>query len=133
MRNGTNGTIRSPLNSSAPEINTKCRWTITVPSGHRIKLNFSVFHLGKTAGQDTCDGVDYVDVRDSYNENDPPYGKFCGNVKPSPIYSVGPRIVVTFVSDEKGFSRGFSATYEAISGGRLNLNLAVEIVFHLVR
>ena len=131
MRSGTNGTIQSPLNPLSHNIDTKCRWTITVPSGHRIKLNFSAFDLGEIAGQDTCDGVDYVDVRDSYNDNDPPYGKFCGNKKPSTIYSVGPRIVVTFVSDGKKRLRGFSAKFEAISGGRLNLDISLRIAFYL--
>lgn len=131
MRSGTNGTIQSPLNPLSHNIDTKCRWTITVPSGHRIKLNFSVFQLGEIAGQDTCDGVDYVDVRDSYDDNDPPYGKFCGNKKPSTIYSVGPRIVVTFVSDGKKPLRRFSAKFEAISGGRLNLDISLGIAFYL--
>ena len=115
---GTSGTIQSPFFPSSYDINMKCRWTITVPSGHRIKLNFGEFHLGETGAQENCDEVDYVDVRDSYSENDPAYGKFCGNVRPAPIYSVGPRIVVTFVSDEERVFRGFSARFEAISGGK---------------
>jgi len=94
----------------------KCRWTITVPSGHRIKFTFEAFHLG-SKGLDNCEKVDHVKVRDSYNENDPAYGTFCGNVAPAPIYSVGPKMEVTFVSDEERVFQGFSARFDAISGG----------------
>ena len=95
----------------------KCRWTITVPSGHRIKFTFEAFHLG-SKGLDNCEKVDHVKVRDSYNENDPAYGTFCGNVAPAPIYSVGPKMEVTFVSDEERVFQGFSARFDAISGGK---------------
>jgi len=101
--------------------NIKCRWTITVPSGHRIRLSFQHFYLGSGALQN-CEKVNHVEVRDSYNKNDPAYGTFCGNVTPSPIYSVGPKMVVTFMLYGKR-SRvfyGFSATYDAVSGGRLS-------------
>lgn len=114
---GTNGTINSPL---FPSLYMKCRWKITVPSGHRIKLSFSVFHLGATGAQKDCEKVDHVMVRDGYNENDPAYGTFCGNVAPSPIFSVGPKIEITFVSDQERVFQGFSARFESISGGELS-------------
>ncbi|XP_078352602.1 dorsal-ventral patterning tolloid-like protein 1 [Oculina patagonica] len=113
---GSSGTIYSPLFPTPYHVNMKCRWTITVPSGHRIKLSFRAFHLGEHEAED-CDKVDHVKVRDSYNENDPGYGTFCGNVAPSSIYSVGPKIEVTFVSDEERVFQGFSARFESISGG----------------
>lgn len=90
-----------------------------MPSGHRIKLSFGVFRLGAPGAQEDCDKVDHVKVRDSYNENDPGYGTFCGNVAPSTIYSVGPKIEVTFVSDEERVFQGFSARFESISGGKI--------------
>jgi len=71
-----------------------------VPSGHRIKLSFSVFHLGAIEAQADCEKVDHIKVRDGNNVNDPNFGTFCGNVAPSPIYSVGPKIEITFVSNE---------------------------------
>lgn len=117
---GSSGIIESPFFLLSYNINIKCRWTITVPSGHRIKLSFNAFHLGAAGAQVNCDKVDHVEVRDSYNENDPAYGTFCGNVTPSPIHTVGPKIIVTFVWDERRVFHGFSARYESISGGRFN-------------
>ncbi len=100
-----------------------------MPSGHRIKLSFRAFHLGEHEAED-CDKVDHVKVRDSYNENDPGYGTFCGNVAPSSIYSVGPKIEVTFVSDEERVFQGFSARFESISGGKLGS--LVETILSLI-
>ena len=114
---GSSGRLLSPLFPLSYHINMKCRWTITVPSGHRIKFTFEAFHLG-SKGLDNCEKVDHVEVRDSYNENDPAYGTFCGNVAPAPIYSVGPKMEVTFVSDEERVFQGFSARFDTISGGK---------------
>jgi len=111
---GTSGTINSPL---LPTHNLECRWSITVPSGHRIKLSFSVFHLGAIEAQADCEKVDHIKVRDGNNVNDPNFGTFCGNVAPSPIYSVGPKIEITFVSNEDRILQGFSARFESISEG----------------
>ena len=71
-----------------------------MPRGHRIKLSFRDFHLGQGA-MDNCDEVDCVEVRDSVNDDDPAYWTLCGNLPPSPIYSVGPKMVVTFTSYKK--------------------------------
>ena len=111
----TSGTINTPLLSTH---NLECHWTITVPSGHRIKLSFSIFHLGATEAQADCEKVDHVKVRDGKG-NDPALGTFCGNVAPSPMYSVGPMIEITFVSNEDKVLQGFSARFESISGGKL--------------
>ena len=91
-----------------------------MPSGHRIKLSFSVFHLGAgaTEAQADCDKGDHVKVRDGNNGNDPAVGIFCGNEVPSPIYSVGPKIEITFVSNGDKVLRAFSARFESISGGK---------------
>ena len=115
---GSSGRLSSPLFPLNYNVNMKCRWIITVPSGHRIKLSFQAFHLGSKV-LDNCDKVDHVEIRDSYSENDPAYGAFCGNVAPSPIYSVGPKMVVTFVSDEERVFQGFEARFDAISGGKV--------------
>ena len=62
--------------------------------------------------------MDHVKVRDGKG-SDPALGTFCGNVAPSPIYSVGPKIEITFVSNEVQVLQGFSARFESISGGKL--------------
>ena len=90
-----------------------------MPMGNRIKLSFQIFDLGATAtGQENCDKVDHVEVRDSFNDDDPGYGTFCGDVAPAPIYSVGPKMVVTFVSDQETIFQGFEARFDAITGGK---------------
>ena len=62
--------------------------------------------------------MDHVTVRDGNNRNDPALGTFCGKVSPSPIYSVGPKIEITFVSNEDQVLQGFSARFESISRGK---------------
>ena len=117
LLSGASGRFDSPLFPLDYHINMKCRWIITVPSGHRIKISFQTFYLGsKRPGN--CDKVDHVEVRDSFTENDPGYGIFCGNDAPPPIYSVGPKILVTFISDEERF--GFAARFAAISDGKVS-------------
>lgn len=116
---GSNGRVVSPLSLSNKHIK-KCRWTITAPSGHRIKLSFEAFHLGSDGGSN-CENVDHVEVRDSFNKNDPAYWTFCGNVVPPPLYSVGPRMVITFESNEEKKFAAFEARYSAIPGGMIRL------------
>lgn len=116
---GTSGTINSPLLLAH---NLECRWTITVPSGHRIKLSFSFFHLGEIEAQADCEKVDHVKVQDGNDGNDPVLGTFCGYVAPSPLFSVGPKIEITFASNGDRVLQGFSARFESISGGKLKKN-----------
>ncbi|XP_068690309.1 tolloid-like protein 2 isoform X1 [Montipora capricornis] len=116
--NGLTGRLSSSWFPSEYRINMKCRWIITVPTGNRIKLSFQIFDLGATAtGQENCDKVDHVEIRDSFNDADPGYGTFCGDEAPAPIYSVGPKMVVTFVSDQETIFQGFEARFDAITGG----------------
>ena len=115
---GTSGRLFSPLFPLNYGVKIQCRWTIKVPEGHRIKLSFQAFHLG-LKGLGNCDKVDRVEVRDSFDKNNPSYGFFCGNVVPAPINTVGPRMLVTFVSDEERVFQGFEAKFDATSEGRI--------------
>ena len=63
--------------------------------------------------------MDHVTVRDGNNRNDRALGTFCGKVAPLPIYAVGPKIEITFVSKEDQVLQGLSARFESISGGKL--------------
>lgn len=90
-----------------------------MPSGHRIKLSFSFFHLGEIEAQADCEKVDHVKVQDGNDGNDPVLGTFCGHVAPSPLFSVGPKIEITFASNGDRVLQGFSARFESISGGTL--------------
>ena len=71
-----------------------------MPRGHRIKFSFLAFHLGSRL-MENCKNGDRIELSDSLNVDDPTYGTFCGNVAPLPIYSVGPRMVITFLSFKK--------------------------------
>ena len=117
MLSGSSGVFITPVFPRAYPTNIQCRWTITAPSGHRIELKFLAFDLGSSPQNGDCSKDDFVEVRDSDNKNDPSYGPLCGNAKPSPVLSVGPKMVVTFKSDEKKVFEGFFAKYDAIPEG----------------
>ena len=127
---GTSGRLFSPLFPLDFGVKIQCRWTIKVPEGHRIKLSFQAFHLG-LKGLDNCDKVDRVEVRDSFDKNNPSYGIFCGNVVPPTIYTVGPRILVTFVSDRERVFQGFEARFDATPEGRIfRIMMIIMTIFY---
>ena len=129
---GTSGRLFSPLFPLNYGVKIQCRWTIKVPEGHRIKLSFQAFHLGLES-VDNCDKVDRVEVRDSFDKNNPSYGIFCGNVVPPPINTVGPRMLVTFVSDEERVFQGFEARFNATSEGRIFTIMMMMIIIIITR
>lgn len=55
------GVLRSPSKPGMLEYldNKQCEWTITVPHGQQIEINFKYFHLENSAG---CD-LDFLEIR----------------------------------------------------------------------
>ena len=102
---------------SSHQTSMKCRWIITVPSGYRIKLSFQSFNLGPAA-QQNCENTNHLMVRDSNNQDDPGFRKVCGDVVPSPFYSVGTRMMISFLSNNGTFLKAFEARFDAISEGK---------------
>ncbi|XP_041837910.1 ovochymase-2 [Melanotaenia boesemani] len=81
------------------------QWRITVPEGEKVRLTFTSFDLVP----ELCG--DYIQVYDGHKVGSPVLGKLCGGVMPEPIVSSGNTMVVTFKSDNRLTSKGFSATY----------------------
>ena len=63
-----------------------------------------------------------VQVRDSYNDDDPNKAVFCGGSKPGPLYSNGRLLMVMFKSGNAGGSQGFRAHFEAVTEGSVSVS-----------
>ncbi|KAK0168286.1 hypothetical protein PV327_002110 [Microctonus hyperodae] len=116
------GSFGSPThpNSSPTGENERCEWRITATHGERIVLNVTSLDIFKS---DYC-RADYIEIRDGYWHKSPVLGRYCGSGKiHEPIVSTGSRMLVTYVStsQESGY-RGFTANYEAVCGGDVELD-----------
>ncbi|NXN18424.1 OVCH2 protein, partial [Indicator maculatus] len=89
-----------------------CVWTLFVPEGNYIWLNFSRFDIEP---ETFCD-YDYLSV---YSKDNRLVGKFCGRDLPLPILIGSNNVRLKFVSDSKDYGTGFSMTYKALSPGIL--------------
>ncbi|XP_058017713.1 ovochymase-2 [Ahaetulla prasina] len=87
--------------------NQLCIWTLSVPEGRHIVLNFSHFDVEPDA---FCD-YDFLSV---ISMDDRLIGKLCGMDLPLPILIGSNSIRLKFVSDNKEEGTGFSMTYQAI-------------------
>ena len=77
-------------------------WTIVVPDGEVVRLDFSTFN--------TEDGYDHVDVYDGCTTDDPLIQSYTGNNIPARIHSIGTKLLISFTSDDSVSRQGFSAT-----------------------
>ena len=59
----------------------------------------------------TCD---YVEVRQGPSDNGNLIGRYCGNVRPSPVFSPVNQMLVGFTADSQYTRQGFSASYMAV-------------------
>uniref|UniRef100_A0A8C3SMM8 Ovochymase 2 (gene/pseudogene) n=1 Tax=Chelydra serpentina TaxID=8475 RepID=A0A8C3SMM8_CHESE len=88
--------------------NQLCVWTLLVPEGMHILLNFSYFDVES----DTFCDYDSLSV---YSKDDRLVGRFCGVDSPLPILVGSNGIKLKFVSDNKASGTGFSMVYRALS------------------
>ena len=107
---GKSGHFTSPNYPNNYPNSKTCRWIITVPEGHRLKLTFETFLLETCLVPSTCT-CDHVEVRDGSDGGSRQLGKFCGNKNPDPIMSSGRFMWREFDSDSSSTEKGFSATY----------------------
>ncbi|KAJ8278026.1 hypothetical protein GJAV_G00082960 [Gymnothorax javanicus] len=121
---GNSGVIGSQGYPGVYPPNTKCVWTITVPVGKVIVLNFRSLDLES----DNLCRYDYVDVYNGHT-NGQRLGRFCGTFRPGALVSTGNKMLVQMVSDANTAGSGFLAVYSAARpheqgdqycGGRLN-------------
>lgn len=86
------------------------------PLGKRLLFQFYALDLGNNPNCD-YDYVEFITGGISSNEN--VFAKFCNTSKesqPSPIYSVGPEVLIHFHSDAKKSYSGFLTTYSIVEG-----------------
>lgn len=117
------GTFSSPsyLSQSPPDEGEKCEWRITATHGERIILNITELDIVKTA---ECRS-DYLEIRDGYWHRSSVLGRFCGSGKINDlIVSTGSRMLVTYISSNPKGHRGFTASYEAVCGGNVELDVS---------
>ncbi|KAG8221973.1 hypothetical protein J437_LFUL014476, partial [Ladona fulva] len=106
-------------NSSPPSDGERCEWRITATHGERIVLNITELDLFKS---ENCRS-DYLEIRDGYWHKSAVIGRFCGSGRiHEPIVSTGSRMLVTYItSNRQNGHRGFTASYEAVCGGELEM------------
>ncbi|KAL2720343.1 bone morphogenetic protein 1 [Vespula squamosa] len=116
------GSFGSPTHpNSSPAIDgERCEWRITATHGERIVLNITSLDIFKS---DYCRS-DYLEIRDGYWYKSHVLGRFCGSGKiHEPVVSTGSRMLVTYVTSERQSGhRGFTASYEAVCGGDVELD-----------
>ena len=96
----------------------QCQWRILATHGEKIILNIT--RLDIPASQDCLQ--DYLEVRDGYWAKSPLLGRLCGSASPPPLISTGSRMMVTYRTQvDSPDHRGFTAQYEAVCGGDLDM------------
>ena len=101
------GQLKSPGFPNNYPNNKICYWTITVPFGFSVTLDFETFEVSDDAS--LCQ-YDYVEIRDGGDLTSKILGKFCGNTLPGSIRSTGNQLFVKFHSDHSNQYKGFSAS-----------------------
>ena len=112
--NRTSGTltILDPYRSY-PDIR-ECSWTITVPRGFHVLLTFEV------GGSDTCHQCtgmyvcDYLEARQGSTDNSTLIGRYCGKLRPSPVFSSVNQMWIKVTTNSQQSHRAFIATYDTV-------------------
>ena len=106
------GIIRSP-GSHVYLPNKDCEWTITVPDGQQIELNFKYFEL---ESNEFCK-FDGLEIRNGDNNYSPLIGLFCGEIMPDPIKSFSNKLYIKFYSDITSNFKGFEIEWDGTATG----------------
>ncbi|XP_052472363.1 suppressor of tumorigenicity 14 protein homolog [Carassius gibelio] len=85
-----------------------CSWTINVPAGRRIKLEFSMFRVKEPMVDTSTCHKDYVEVLGK---------KYCGEKRRLVLSSITNSLEVKFHSDESYTDKGFRIVYTAFDPG----------------
>ncbi|XP_026521487.1 CUB domain-containing protein 2 [Notechis scutatus] len=105
------GNFSSPQYPHSYPNNIKCRWTIQLPLGYRIKVFFLDLDLeGRNSLTDGCD-YDHLAVFDGGTEKASLLGKWCGREMLSPIISSRNNLLLVLHTDRNTANRGFSVAY----------------------
>uniref|UniRef100_A0A669EP24 CUB and Sushi multiple domains 3 n=1 Tax=Oreochromis niloticus TaxID=8128 RepID=A0A669EP24_ORENI len=89
-----NGTIYSPGHPEEYPNFQDCVWSVRVPPGHGIYINFTVLSTEPI--------YDYITVWDGPDQSSPQIGQFSGNTALESVYSTSNIILIKFHSDFSG-------------------------------
>ncbi|XP_072250598.1 suppressor of tumorigenicity 14 protein homolog [Leuresthes tenuis] len=98
------GNFASPLHPSFYPPATDCKWTIKVPTGKKVRVNFKIFRLKEPGVDVRVCHKDYVEIMGT---------KYCGEVSSLALTSETNVLEVAFHSDESYTDKGFNAEYIA--------------------
>ena len=125
----SNGSFYSPNYPYSYPNSETCRWTITVPHGHIVRLKFQFFRLKSCFLPSSSCKCDHFEVRDGTSGNSKLLGRYCGEDYPTTLESSGRYMWVEFYSDMHGTDRGFWVTYYAVGMYSFHLfGLASQLV-----
>lgn len=111
---GYSGVIESPNFPDKYPVKADCLWTITVPPGNKIDLEFSHFDvengmLFDKNNSHVCN-FDYVEITEQIGEQ-PVSNKYCNHM-PTKITSKGPSLQIGFRTDGSGENGGFRLEWQ---------------------
>ncbi|KAG5839829.1 hypothetical protein ANANG_G00209200 [Anguilla anguilla] len=108
LRAGLGGLIRNPEHPGRSyENNEMCLWSINVPPGKSILLQFLEFDVEN----DTHCSSDQLAV---FAGTDRLIGRFCGSRLPSPVRVDSSRVTLRFLSDFSVSGAGFAVRFDAV-------------------
>ncbi|GCB64281.1 hypothetical protein scyTo_0009788, partial [Scyliorhinus torazame] len=98
--------------------NIDCIWTITVPNGEAVQLDFNDIFYTET---DSKCKFDYLELHDGATSSAPLIGRFCGSTRPSRQKSTGSILYARFQTNHAFSYEGFKAKYSiAVCGGTVS-------------
>ncbi|XP_034143935.1 ovochymase-2 isoform X3 [Esox lucius] len=109
---GSEGVIRNPsLPGRLYNNNELCSWSINIPFGRSILLEFLEFDIEN----DTFCQSDQLTVFVGTNP-ERPVGRFCGSAPPAPVLIDSHSASIHFVTDVSGTGSGFAVRFRAVQG-----------------
>ncbi|KAH0948163.1 hypothetical protein HN011_006977 [Eciton burchellii] len=110
--------ISTPNYPNIPPTYSECTWKVSAPMGERLSIHFPErFDLSNTKD---CER-EYVDIRDGGTDGSRLMGRFCKDVAPSTMTTIGNMMYIYFYTDVPEPKNGFKAviTSGEICGGIL--------------
>ncbi|XP_057332107.1 dorsal-ventral patterning protein tolloid-like [Microplitis mediator] len=103
--------------NNSPTVSDKCKWTIRAAEGERIKVTLTSWDIQETPN---CT-VEYVEIKNGYQENSPVLARMCGEDK-TVIVTASNFVSVTYARKRyENYHLGFILKYETVCGGDIHL------------
>ncbi|XP_034244978.1 cubilin [Thrips palmi] len=107
------GVVSSPNYPNNYPSGRDCVYSLRVPNGQQIRLNFTDFDLEDSHN---CNW-DSIEIRNGGSERSPLVGKYCGTKAPPVILSITNELSIRFKSDTNRAGRGFRFLWDSASQG----------------